>query len=395
MNWMSTALRGATAGLALLLSLSAHAADPVKIGIGISQTGPFAPAGLPQLNAFKMWADDLNASGGLDVAGTKRPIQLIVYDDQSDFTKDAAIYEKLITNDKVDLLLPPYGTPAHFGLVGVLERYKFPMVGATAASVQLKTVKPGNIWFPTSALPDVMGPELGKLLKSLNVKTVAISTLQSPFPQENEKFLKAALKDAGIKVLSDEQYTFGIKDMTAIVNKMKQENPDATFSLSFPPDSILFMKAAREQGLTAPFQFVLVGPSGDYFSKIFGKNLDQIVTMGHWSPYQSKWPKAKPFFDEWTKRYNESPDFLDGVLAYMSCEITQQAVAKVGLDHDKLRKEISTDTFDTIDGPVKFDGVTNASTPTMFLQMQDGKPQIIWPPKESTASFQKKGPWVN
>jgi branched-chain amino acid transport system substrate-binding protein len=102
-----------------------------------------------------------------------------------------------------------------------------------------------------------------------------------------------------------------------------------------------------------------------------------------------------PFFEAFSKRYNEAPDYLDVILAYMSCEITQEAVAKVGLDHDKLRKEISTDTFDTIDGPVKFNGVSNATTPTMFVQIQDGKSQIIWPEKEATAPFQKKGAWTN
>jgi branched-chain amino acid transport system substrate-binding protein len=395
MNLKSIALRAVTASAAMLIAATAFAVEPVKVGVGIAQTGMFAPAAIPALNAYKMWADDLNASGGLDVAGTKRPVKLIVYDDQSDFTKDAAIYEKLITDDKVDLLLSPYATPAHFAIVGVLERYKFPMMGSTAASVQLKAVKPGNIWFPTSALPDVMGPELVKLMKSQNIKTVAISTLQSPFAQEVEKYLKMALKDSGIKLLSSVEYAPDIRDMTSIVSKMKSEQPDATFSLSFPGDSVLFMKAAREQGLAAPFQFVLVGPSAAFFSKIFGKNLDGIVTMGHWSPYQTKWPKAMPFFEEYSKRYNETPDYLDVALAYMSCEITQAAVAKVGLDHDKLRKEIASATFDTIDGPVKFDGVSNASTPTMFLQNQEGKPQIIWPASDATSTFQKKGPWAN
>jgi branched-chain amino acid transport system substrate-binding protein len=79
----------------------------------------------------------------------------------------------------------------------------------------------------------------------------------------------------------------------------------------------------------------------------------------------------------------------------MSCEILAQAVAKVGLDKAKLRNEIATATFDTIDGPVKFGGVQNVSTPTMFLQIQDGRAQIVWPKAEATAPFQNKGPWAN
>jgi branched-chain amino acid transport system substrate-binding protein len=382
-------------GAVLFGACAAQAADPVKIGVAIAQTGPFAPAAIPTLKAYQLWVEQTNAAGGLDVAGTKRPINLIVYDDQSDFTKEATIYEKLITDDKVDLLLSPYATPAHFALVGLLERYKFPMVGSTAASSQLKKVKPGYIWFPTSAMPDQMGPELVKMWQSLGFKSVAIATLQSPFPQEIESYVKAALKGTDIKVVASEQFAPDIRDMTSVVSAFRQAKPDVVLSLSFPAQSILYMKAAREQNLDAPFQLVLIGPTHEFFAKMFGPNLNGIVTIGHWSPFQAKWPKALPFYEAYTKKFNESPDYLDVPLAYMSCEILAQAVAKVGLDKDKLRNEIASDTFDTIDGPVKFDGVQNVSTPTMFLQLQDGKAQIVWPKAEATASFRNKSPWAN
>jgi branched-chain amino acid transport system substrate-binding protein len=379
-------------GAVLFGACAAQAADPVKIGVAIAQTGPFAPAAIPTLKAYQLWVEQTNAAGGLDVAGTKRPINLIVYDDQSDFTKEATIYEKLITDDKVDLLLSPYATPAHFALVGLLERYKFPMVGSTAASSQLKKVKPGYIWFPTSAMPDQMGPELVKMWQSLGFKSVAIATLQSPFPQEIEGYVKAALKGTDIKVVASEQFAPDIRDMTSVVSAIKQAKPDVVLSLSFPAQSILYMKAAREQNLDAPFQLVLIGPTHEFFAKMFGPNLNGIVTIGHWSPFQAKWPKALPFYEAYTKKFNDSPDYLDVPLAYMSCEILAQAVAKVGLDKDKLRNEIASDT---IDGPVKFDGVQNVSTPTMFLQLQDGKAQIVWPKAEATASFRNKSPWAN
>ena len=83
---------------------------------------------------------------------------------------------------------------------------------------------------------------------------------------------------------------------------------------------------------------------------------------------------------------SDLPDYLDSALSFEACEITEQAVAKAGLDHEKLRQVISTDTFDTIDGPVKFNGVVNATTPTMFLQYQNGVFEIVWPKSEATAS---------
>lgn len=389
-------LLGAALALPLGLGLTAaDAAEPVKIGYAISKTGPFAPIADLQIKAYELWAKQIENQGGLDVAGEKRPIEFVVYDDQSDFGKTPGIYEKLITDDKVDLLLAPWGTPFHFAVAGVLERYGFPMVGNSAASVQLRDLKPGNIWFPTSAIPDRIAAELVKLLQQQGVKTVAVNTLQLPFSQEVKGFLMPALKDAGIEVVVDEEYAPGTRDMTATLTKIKQANPDAILALAYPPDGIVYMTQARELGLDAPVQLLLIGPTASFFRDMFGANLDGVLTVGHWSPQQTDWPKAKPFYDAYVAMYGERPDYLDSALAYTSLEILQQAVAKVGLDHDALRKEISEDTFDTINGPISFKGVENAVTPTMFLQVQGDDLEIVWPPEQATAPIKPKGPWAN
>jgi branched-chain amino acid transport system substrate-binding protein len=380
--------------LAAALAQASWAEDPIKIGYAISKTGPFAPAAQTQVNAYQLWADKVAADGGIDVGGVKRPVQFVVYDDQSDFGKAPAIYEKLITSDKVDLLLAPWGTPFHFSIVGILEKYHFPVVGNSAASTTIRDVKPGNIWFTTSAIPDHLASELVKMMNSAGVKTIAINTLQLPFSLEVKKFLMPAIeKDGGFKVVVNEEYAPDTKDMTATLTKIKQAAPDAILSLSYPPDSVLFMKQERELGVNSSFQLVLVGPTDNFFSKIFGPNLDGIITMGHWSPAQAKWPKAKPFYDAYFKKFNEPPDYLDSALAWMSIEVLEQAVKKVGLDKDKLRQEIASDTFDTINGPVKFNGVENVTTPTMYLQFQKGEAQIVWPASEETAKLIKKPAW--
>ena len=340
-----------------------------------------------------MWADQLAARGGLTVAGTKRPVQFVVYDDQSDFGKEPAVYEKLITHDKVDLLLAPWGTPFHFAIVGILEKYQFPMIGNSAASVRIREIKPGNIWFPTSAFPDRLAAELVSLMHKEGVSSVAVNTLQLPFSQEVKKFLMPELAKAGMKVVVNEEYAPDTKDLTATLTKIRQAAPDAVLSLSYPTNLVLYLKQAREIGINAAFQLALVGPTESVFAKIFGRNLDGIVTMGHWSPAQAKWPRARPFYDAYREKYNEAPDYLNSVLAWMSLEILEQAVGKVGLDKPKLRQEIASDRFETINGPVKFNGVENAVTPTMLLQIQNGEMQIVAPDSEATAAFMRKPPW--
>src|SRR5437868_3587892 len=83
-----------------------------------------------------------------------------------------------------------------------------------AASVALREVKPGNIWFPTSAIPDKIADELVKLLQAQKVKTVAINMLQLPFSQEIKRFLVPALGKTDIKIVVNEEYAPGVKDMT-------------------------------------------------------------------------------------------------------------------------------------------------------------------------------------
>jgi branched-chain amino acid transport system substrate-binding protein len=381
------------AALVVAGTATVAAQEPIKIGYAIAKTGPFAPAAHTQLQTYELWQEQVAAAGGIDVGGSKRPVKFVVYDDQSDFAKAPQIYEKLITDDKVDLLLAPWGTPFHFAIVGVLEKYQFPVVGNSAASVTVRDIKPGNIWFPTSAIPDRMAAELVKFLTQQKIKTVAVTTLQLPFSLEVKKFLMPALASAGLNVVVNDEYAPDVKDLTATLTKIKQAAPDAVLSLSYPPDSILYLKGARELDIRSPFQLVLVGPADYFFTKLFGSNLNGIVTMGHWSPHQAKWPKARPFYDAYMKKYHEPPDYLDSALAWMSIEILEQAVKTAGLDRAKIRQAISTETFDTINGPVKFKGVENILTPTMFLQFQNGEAQIVWPSSEATAKFEAKPAW--
>lgn len=173
-------------------------AESVKIGFSLAKTGLFAAGAPSQLNAYELWREQVNAKGGLDVAGTKRMVEFVQYDDQSNPSGAVRIYEKLITDDKVNLLLAPWGTPHHFAVAPVLERYKFPMVGNTAASVTLREIKPGYIWFPTSAIPDKMAAEMAAMIKASGYKTAAIISNVLPFAKEVKTALVPALKQNGI-----------------------------------------------------------------------------------------------------------------------------------------------------------------------------------------------------
>jgi len=368
-------------------------AKTIKVGFSMSKTGIFAAAAGSQLNTYKMWSEQVNARGGLKFDGKKHPVKLVFYDDQSNTGKAVQIYEKLITNDKVDLLLAPWGTALHVAIVGVLERYKFPMVGNTAASVLLREVKAGNIWFPTSSFPDTQSVAVAEILKNQGVKSVSLITNQLQYTQENKKFIIPELKKAGIKLLVNEDYPPNVKDMTALLTKVKSANADAVLAYTYPGDSVLYAKGAREVGLNAKTQVVLLGPQYGFFLGIFGAAANGLITMGHWTPFRKDWPKAKKYWDDYTARWKGPPDTLDAPMTQMSLEILEQAVAQSGLDRDKLRKTISSETFQTVNGPVRFEGVMNVLLPAMMSQIQGGNTHIIWPPKQATAKIIPKPAW--
>src|SRR4051794_11511201 len=267
----------------------AQADKPVRIGFSMARTGIMAVATPPQVNAYELWRDEVNAAGGLDVGGTKRKVEFVTYDDQSKPEQAVRIYEKLITDDKVDLLIAPWGTPFQIAIAPVLEKYKFPMVGNTAASVALRQVKPGYIWFPTSAIPDRIGTELTAMLKAANVKSAAIVSNVLPFSKEIKNYLEPELKKAGIDVKFSAEYPPDVKDMTATLTQVKQANVDAVLALAYPGDAVLYAKQAKELGIAAPFEFIAIGPSAAFFAKAVGPtSAEGVVTIAHWSP-RAEW----------------------------------------------------------------------------------------------------------
>ena len=387
---LATGIIAATAMLGF--GLSAQAADPVRIGYSLPKTGIFAPAAASQDNAYELWRAQVNAKGGLDVAGTRRMVEFVKYDDQSDPGKVVQIYEKLITSDKVDLVFAPWGTAHHFALAGVLERHKVPMMGNTAASVKIRELKAKYIWFPASGMPDQLAESLATLMKAQKIKTAAVMTLQLPYSLEVRQFLLPALKKAGIDVVVEKAYPPTIKDMTAQLSLVKAKNPDAVLSLSYPSDSVMYMKQAKALGIKAPFQVVLIGPSIPFFGKVFGDATDGVITLGQWSPHQSKWTRAQPFLAAYKAKFKDVPDYLDSALVYMSCEIVEQAVAKAGLDREKLRAAYADGTFETIGGQIAFDGV-QVTAPTLVSQIQKGEMHIIYPPEIATSPYTPKAGW--
>src|SRR5262245_63973263 len=115
---------------------------PVRIGYTLSATGPCpVGAGITQAPNYALWADQVNAKGGLMVKGEgRRVVEYVTTDDRSEIETAVRFYEKLMTEDKVDLILPPWGTAMNFAVAPVANKNGYPMIGPTVSSNKLKEI---------------------------------------------------------------------------------------------------------------------------------------------------------------------------------------------------------------------------------------------------------------
>ena len=201
---MTMAIRTLAVLLPLLLAgvLPAFAqSKEVLVGGAISQTGRYAEPAGRQVNSIKLWVDEVNARGGL----LGRKVKLILLDDKSDTQTAIKLYEKLITEDKVEVLLAPYSSGITEAVANVNERYKMPFVAYGAASTPIWE-KGRKYIFNIIAFAEDYQKGAVHLAKQIGVKRAAIIGEDSLFPRMSAKGAKDWAKKLGIEIVVEENY---------------------------------------------------------------------------------------------------------------------------------------------------------------------------------------------
>ena len=361
-------------------------AKPVRIGYAIARTGPWAGgAQVSQEPNFVMWAEQQNAAGGLDVKGVRRPIELMGFDDRSEIETCIRTYEKLMGSDKVDLILPPWGSNANFALAPLANRFGYPMLAPTALSRKLIDMRL-PYFFSLLQQPDRMMGALVDMLVASNVKTIAILYMDDLFGLENFAALNGALKKTSIQVVERKGYPLGVKDLSPVLRGIKDQNPDAFIGITYPPDTILASKQSKEIGFNPKIFYASVGTAFQLYRNIFGAGAEGVTGMGSWNAKTS--PGAKAYFEAHTKKFGgKEPDRWASGHCWAGLEIMTQAVAKVGLDRKAIRDYVARTEHKTIIGPVRFEGSENISTPGTVAQWQKGEFEVVWPRNVATAQL--------
>ena len=386
------ALAAAPVALAFPAIVRAQAA-PVKVGYAIARTGPWAGgAQVSQEPNFLLWAEQQNAAGGLNVKGTRRPIELVSSDDRSDIETCVRTYEKLMGSDKVDLVLPPWGSNANFAVAPIANRMGYPFLAPTALSRRLVEMKL-PYFFLLLQQPKPMMDALVDLLKANGAKTMAVIYVDDLFGLENYAALKVAVQGSGITIVEDKSYPLGVKDLGPVLRSMKDKAPDAFVGLTYPPDTILASKQAKEIGFNPKFFYASVGTAFQLYRNVMAAGAEGVLGMGSWNVKTS--PGAKAYFDAHVKKFQKEPDRWASGACWAGLEIMTAAVAKAGLDRKAIRDYVASTEHATIIGKIRFVGSENVGTPGSVGQWQKGEFEVVWPKAVQTAPLNPAKPaWV-
>ena len=343
-----------------LMAGSAYAQDTIRIGASGPKTGPLAGGGaVTYWPAIQLWVHDVNERGGIDVGGKKMKVELIEYDDKTSNEEAIKNYQRLMTVDKVDFVIPPYGTGINLAVAPLIAKNGYPHIAVTAVADGLDAFVerwPNTFW--TLGTSEGMANGIVDLLKkmkdegTINSKLALVSVADA-FGIEMSKTAKPAFEAAGFEIVYESSYPLTQQDFAPIISAAKNAGPDSFVAFSYPGDTFGLTQQATIADLPVKAYYTGVATAFPGFAKANGAAAEGVLGIGGVNADDSK-------IQDFIKRQKEvtdvEPDYWASPVQYASLEVLEQAITAAGsLDKEAVIKAIGEGSFDTIMGPWKFE----------------------------------------
>ena len=376
--WIASAL--AAAGLFAATGVQAQDGPrTIKVGYAISKTGPNAGgASITQIPNYQLWVKEVNDAGGLMLSslGRRVPIEVIEYDDRSNSDEVVRAVERLITEDKGDLLLPPWGTGFNLAVGPVFNRHGYPQLAFSAVTDRApELVKrwPNSFWLlgTSTQYVDALVGLLTKLRSEGKIGTdIAMVSISDGFGIDLAKAAREGFARSNFKLVYDRSYPIGTQDMAPIVGEAQRSGADVFVAFSYPPDTIALTEQSRLSAFSPKVMFLGVGVGFPLYPQRFGANTEGVMSLGGWSADNAA---TAEYRKKHVAMHNRDPDYWGSQVGYASLQMLQQAIERVGkIDRPAIIKELQTGTFDTVLGRIQL--VDNSPKDAFWLigQWQDG-----------------------
>jgi branched-chain amino acid transport system substrate-binding protein len=373
--WVVGAAAVLAAGALFTAAGHAQTKEPIKIGFSMAQTGPLGPNGKQALLGMNIWAEEINAKGGL----LGRQVKLVTYDDQSNPSTVPGIYTKLLDVDKVDLVLGGYATNMVAPAMPVIIQKKKTFISLFALDVNAPFKYPKYF----SVLPT--GPKTKPsftegfyqvaMQQSPKPTTVALTYEDAEFSQNACEGARENAKTFGLKIVYDKSFPFNSPDVSPIVRALQAANPDLVIVCSYPLSSVNMVQAVREANYEPKMiGGAMVGLQATVFKNKLGPKLNGIVNYETWVPSEKMMAPAADFF----KKYQEQAKaagvdplgYYLGGWGYAYIDMLGKAVeATKSVNDDKIADWLRKTTHKTIMGDWSY-GANGEWTKSGMMQVQ-------------------------
>ena len=382
---------------------SGGGSSTLTFGAPISLTGSLSHEGTDTLHGYQMWVDAVNSNGGLKVGDTTYKVALKYYDDASSTTKSAQLTQTLVTKDKVNFLLGPYGTAATLSDENIAAQYQIPMVEGNGASEAI--FAKGNKYIfgvlsPASTYAKIM---IQAALALPNPpKTIGIIHANDSFSVAVAKAADDFAKSSGMTVVADTEYPADAPDLTNVLTPLKTAvnggPPDFLLGSGHEDEALVTMKQAKQLGINFKLYGFTVGPALPDFITTLGGDANFVMGSSQWTPQvqyngQDFWRTAPAYESAYKAKYGEEP-------SYQAAESTaaalafQFAIKNAGsIDPAKVRDALASLDVTTFYGELKFDSTgKNVTKPMVTIQIQNGVVQTVFPANVANAQLQYPTP---
>ncbi len=370
-------LAAATALAGTMAFGGAQAADTIKIGASAPKTGPLAGGStVTHWPNIKLWVEQVNARGGLQLKSGKAKLELVEYDDQTNPGEAIKNIQRMATQDKVDFIIAPYGTAFNLATAPIFDKYGYPQIAVSAISDQIPelTKRYPRLFFTlgtTTAFAQAVADILVQMKNDGKIGSkVAMVNVADAFGIELAAAARPIFKKAGLDVVYDKSYPLGTQDLSPIVKGAKASNPDSFVAWSYPPDTFGLTQQAIIQNLDVKAFYTAVATCFPAYGGKFGSKVNGNLGAGGINPDT---PAMQAYAAAHKKITGKDADGWASATTYASLEILEQAIEGVGsADRDAVTDYIKNNTFKTVMGDVTFKNQNNDVFWTVG-QWQNGK----------------------
>jgi len=361
--------------------------DPIVIGMSLPLSGPAADRAKPGMEGYQYWADEVNADGGL----LGRQIELNVLDDGFDQQTAISDYNRLISQDKVDLLLGTFSSDLNLVVAPVAERYKYLYIQPSGGADEIFARDFTYLFFAqpatTQRLPNQLVTVIEQMPEATRPKTVALVQQDDPNTAQAAEIFSERLGELGITTVYNQTYAPDTSNFDTIANAIKQAAPDLVINGPVTSDGVSLVRSLQKVGFSPRMLYQQNAPTAPGYAEGIGAaNTEGVLTTVAYST-ETDFAGNADFVAGYTERYGYAPD-EDAANSYTAAQVLRAAVEAVGsLDQAALADWLHENTVETIVGPLSWDAAGRPQGELLLAQFQSGELKIVAPENGANADL--------